>query len=226
MLTPEMKDILLQSKEHGWIIEPLAKKLLGLAGLPTTEYLWAKDPAQALAFASKVRYPVVAKVVSPTIIHKSEVSGVVVGINNDKDLSETFDRLNSIESAQGVLVEGAVKGVELIIGAKIDGQFGPVIVFGAGGTAVEVYQDVAIRMAPLTERDAFSMMDSLKARKFLEGYRGAPGVNKGELADLLVRFSNFVMDIADAMESIDLNPVICSAAQCTIADARIMLKAV
>lgn len=226
MLTPEMKDIVLQSENDGWIIEPRAKELMRLAGLTTTEFLWTDDLEKAKNFASKVGYPVVAKVVSPLVIHKSEVSGVITGINSAGELSLVYDRLSKIEGASGILVENSVMGVELIIGSKIDEQFGPIIVFGIGGTAVEIYKDAAIRMAPLSECDARSMMESLIARRLLEGYRGSPGVNKEDLANLLVRFSEFVMDMEGMVESIDLNPVICSATQCIIADARFILKKV
>ncbi|HUJ89571.1 MAG TPA: acetate--CoA ligase family protein, partial [Syntrophorhabdales bacterium] len=109
--------------------------------------------------------------------------------------------------------------------AKIDFQFGPVILLGMRGTAVEVCPDAAIRMAPLEERDPELMIDSLKGRRLLEGYRGRAPINLASLSKLLLRFSQVVMDLEAFIESIDLNPVICSPQASVIADVRIMLKA-
>ncbi len=223
MLTSEMTQLLAASKEVGWVIEPEAKRLFMLAGLDTTTYTWTDSLDEVLNFGRTQGYPLVAKVVSPRIIHKSEVAGVVTGIEDADGLSGAFGHLMSINGAIGVIVEKAVKGLELIIGAKVDEQFGPVILLGAGGTAVEIYNDVAIRMAPLAESDVTSMISSLKAHKLLEGYRGIEPINMKSLTTLLVRFSHLVMELQGIVDSIDLNPVICSSTQCIIADARIML---
>jgi acyl-CoA synthetase (NDP forming) len=112
--------------------------------------------------------------VSPKVIHKSEKNGVVVGIDNEKKLKSTFHRFSKIEGFRGMLIEEMVSGLELIVGAKNDYQFGPVILFGIGGVWVEIYQDVILRMAPLNPRDIDAMMRCLKARPLLEGYRGSP----------------------------------------------------
>jgi hypothetical protein len=123
-----------------------------------------------------------------------------------------------------MLVEEMVSGLELIVGAKNDYQFGPVILFGMGGVLVEIYRDIVLRMAPLSQGDIDSMMRCLKARRLLEGYRGSNPINFKELKELLVNFSNLVMDLENFFESIDLNPVICSIDRCVVADARILLK--
>jgi acetate---CoA ligase (ADP-forming) subunit beta len=112
----------------------------------------------------------------------------------------------------------------LIVGAKMDYQFGPVILFGMGGVWVEIYRDVVLRMAPLNQRDVDSMVKCLKGRPLLEGYRGSNPVNFKKLNGLLMIFSDLVMDLENDMESIDLNPVMCSAHRCVAADARIMLR--
>ena len=112
----------------------------------------------------------------------------------------------------------------MIVGAKIDDQFGPVILLGMGGTGVEIYQDVAIRMAPLEQHDVESMIRSLRGRKLLDGYRGGEVVNRDSLVQTLVGFSRLVLDMQEIIESIDLNPVLCSATGCVIADARIILR--
>jgi acyl-CoA synthetase (NDP forming) len=117
-----------------------------------------------------------------------------------------------------------VKGIEMIIGANNDEQFGPVILLGFGGTATEIYRDISLAMAPLCEADVDKMIRSLKAVTLLEGFRGSERANIEALKMLVMRFSELVIDLGEAMESIDLNPVMCSAKRCVIADARIMIR--
>jgi acyl-CoA synthetase (NDP forming) len=224
MLTKEMKEILSRSKEVGWVLEPEAKHLFSLAGLDVPRFVWARKIEEALRFVEKIRYPVVGKIVSPKVIHKSERDGVEMGIDSEEKLRETFRRFSKVEGFSGVLVEEMLSGIELIVGAKFDFQFGPVILFGIGGVWVEIYRDVILRMAPLSQRDMDSMVRCLKGHRLLEGYRGSEPVNLEELNRLLKTFSDLVMDLGRDMESIDLNPVICSSNRCVVADARIMLK--
>lgn len=223
MLTTNTQEILIASKSFGWVLEPNAKTILSEAGLAVPKFRWAKTQNEALEAAAEIGYPVVAKVVSPKALHKSDVGGVVVGIKDDQSLKDVYDRFNGFEKFMGVHVEGMAKGVELIIGAKIDAQFGPVILMGIGGTSVEIYQDTAIGMAPLTEDDVRSMAASLKGKKLLEGYRGEPAVNMDQLVKTVTAFSELVMGMADQIESIDLNPVMCTPEACIVADARIIL---
>jgi acyl-CoA synthetase (NDP forming) len=224
MLTKEMKEILSRSKEVGWVLEPEAKHLFSLAGLDVPRFVWARKIEEALRFVKKIGYPVVGKIVSPKVIHKSERDGVEMGIDSEEKLRETFRRFSEVEGFSGVLVEEMLLGIELIVGAKFDFQFGPVILFGIGGVWVEIYRDVILRMAPLSQRDMDSMVRCLKGHRLLEGYRGSEPVNLEELNRLLKTFSDLVMDLGRDMESIDLNPVICSSNRCVVADARIMLK--
>ena len=224
MLTEEMKDILSGAKGRGWVLEPEAKRLLSLAGLEVARFLFAATVEEVVRFAKEIGYPLVGKVVSPKVVHKSEKNGVELGIGGDRKLRETFHRFSKIEGFAGMLVEEMVSGIELIVGAKNDYQFGPVVLFGIGGVWAEIYRDVVLRMAPLDQRDIDSMVRCLKARPLLEGYRGSNPVNLKELNRLLIAFSNIVMDLDPEMESIDLNPVLCSSTQCVVADARIILK--
>lgn len=224
MLTREMSEILSASKEIGWVLEPQAKRLLSLAGLSVPRFLSTQKIEEALQFAEAIGYPVVGKIVSPKVIHKSERDGVELGIDSERKLRETFHRFNEIEGFTGMLVEEMVSGLELIVGAKNDYQFGPVILFGMGGVWVEIYRDIILRMAPLSPRDIDSMTRCLKARRLLEGYRGSNPINFKELKELLSTFSDLVMDLKNVFESIDLNPLICSSDKCVVADARIMLK--
>jgi altronate dehydratase len=133
-------------------------------------------------------------------------------------------RLKPLQGCEQILVEEMVQGLEIIIGAKNDFQFGPVVVLGLGGTSVEIYNDTAIRMAPVTPGDVASMVNSLVAKKLFKGYRKKPGVNMTRLTELVVAFSSLTMDLEENFQSIDLNPVICTKDRCVIADARIMLQ--
>ncbi len=224
MLTGEAKEILLASKGLGWVLEPEAKDIFSRAGLEVPRFIWTTQIEEALRFAKEIGYPLVGKVVSPKILHKSDRNGVVVGIKGNQELIGAFERFRRMEGFAGILVEEMVSGVELIIGSKDDYQFGPVILLGIGGTGVEIYQDISLRMAPLSPRDIESMIRCLKAHRLLEGYRGSEPIDLAKLSELLSTFSSLVMELDGAVESIDLNPVICSSKRCVIADARIILK--
>ena len=224
MLMREVWDIISSSKATGWVLEPEAKRLFSLLGLDVPRFVWAKKVEEAIQFAEEIGYPVVGKVVSPKLVHKSDKNGVEIGIDNDERLKEAFRRFSQIDGFAGMLVEEMISGIELIVGAKVDDQFGPVVLLGIGGTGVEIYKDVTLRMAPLALKDIESMIRCLKAHALLEGYRGSKPVNLEELSRLLKTFSDFVMDLENLIESVDLNPVICSPTRCVVADARIMLR--
>jgi hypothetical protein len=149
---------------------------------------------------------------------------VAVGIEGPDEMREVFGRLSGIAGFEGVLVEEMIPGIELIVGGKIDEQFGPVVLAGMGGMGVEIYKDTAIRMAPITEGNVGSMLDEITAVGILRGYRGSAGVDMGKLKKLIADFSALMMEMADQIESVDLNPVICTEKKCVIADARIILK--
>jgi acyl-CoA synthetase (NDP forming) len=225
MLTTEIRDIISASKDRGWVLEPEAKRLCSLAGLSVPRFARTNGEEKAVRFAREIGYPVVAKVISPQVLHKSDVGGVVVDIDSDEKLREAFYRFSQITGFAGMLVEEMLSGIELIAGAKIDYQFGPVILLGVGGTGVEIYRDVTMRMAPLKAKDVASMVRALKAHQLLEGYRGSEPISISELTHTMVAFSDLVMDLEELIESIDLNPITCSSDRCVVADARIMLTA-
>jgi hypothetical protein len=224
MLTSEMKKIVEASRSIGWVMEPEAKQLFSLAGLDVPLFRWAKDKKEVAPSGEEIGYPLVAKVVSPKVIHKSELKGVVVGIKTPQALIEVYQRFSQVEGFAGMLIEEMVSGIEVIIGAKIDVQFGPIILLGMGGISAEIYRDVSLRMAPLSPVDIASMVKCLKAHELLEGYRGSEPIHLGQLVKTMQIFSGLVMDFKGEMESIDLNPVMCSSTRCVVADARIMLK--
>jgi succinyl-CoA synthetase beta subunit len=224
MLSTEMRKIIDKGRDAGWILEPEAKRLLSLAGLTVPDFVLAASTAEAVAAARKIGYPVVAKVVSAQILHKSEAGGVIVGVPDASRLTDIFEKFSVLEGFAGLLVEEMLPGLELIIGAKVDFQFGPVILLGIGGTGVEIYQDTVIRLAPIAENDVQAMLAGLKGTKLLHGYRGAEPINVPALIRLMLAFSTLVMDLENDIESIDLNPVKCTGSRCVVADARIMLN--
>jgi hypothetical protein len=216
--------ILKAARAAGWVMEPHAKELLRAYNLPTTRFFWAKSLQDCLLGAKEVGYPLVAKVVSPDIVHKSDVGGVVVGVRDDRELEAVYQRMSGLKGFQGLLLDQMVQGIEMIVGAKEDAQFGTVVLVGIGGTSVEVYKDVSIRMAPVSLEDAMDAIESIKGRRLLEGYRGNEPVNMERLAQLIVDFSQVAFDMREEVESIDLNPVLCDQEAAMIADARFMLR--
>jgi acyl-CoA synthetase (NDP forming) len=220
----EMLRIIEAARADGWVLEPDAKRLFAVAGFDVPRFTLARTPEEAIRFAAEIGYPVVGKVVSPRILHKSDVGGVTVGIADTASLMATFRRFQGLEGFLGMIVEETVCGIELILGAKVDFQFGPMILLGMGGTGVEIYKDVALRMAPISEKDALAMIGGLKAHRLLTGYRGGESVDLNRLTETLISFSSLVMELGEGIESIDINPLLCSSHRCVIADARIILR--
>lgn len=223
MLNAVMTDIIAAARKDGWVLEPEALRLLQSAGVGVPQFAWARSRSEALAAAETIGYPVVAKVVSPQILHKSEVQGVAPGILDAARLADTYERFSRLPGFEGMVVAEMLSGHELIIGAKNDFQFGPVILLGIGGTAVEIYKDTVTRMAPLKPRDVQAMLGCLRGNRLLTGHRGVAGVNVPKLTEMMLRFADLVMALGDRIDSIDLNPVFCSPERCVAADARIIL---
>ena len=223
-LKKKIQQILERSKPHGWVLEPDAKRILSLEGIAVPEFRWARDRDQALASARAIGYPLVAKIVSPAVMHKSDIGGVAVGVGSDAELDTVFRRFARREAFAGVLLEKIVEGLELIVGGKIDLQFGPVVLLGIGGKGVEIYKDRTLRMAPIQQRDVLSMAHSLTAGRLLSGFRGESPIDMQALVALMTAFSKLLLKLADQITSLDLNPVICSPRGCVVADARILLK--
>jgi hypothetical protein len=223
MLKTQIKTVLDASRKRGWVSEPDAKSLLAAAGLSVPRFTLVTDPVRIPSAAQSLDFPLAAKVVSSRILHKSDYGGVKTGITTIEELIAVFERLCRLDGFEAMLVEEMVAGLEMIIGAKIDDQFGPMVMLGMGGTGVEIYQDISLRMAPVSPEDVASMIKCLKGGRLLSGYRGGVKVNRDQLTRTLICFSEFVMAAAEMIESIDLNPVMCSTERCVVADARIML---
>ena len=224
MLNEVMTDIIEKSRKNGWVLEPEAKRLMAEAGIPVPAFEWCHELEDALSGAERIGYPLVVKIVSAAIMHKTDVDGVAVGVKDAHELERHFERLSRLEGFDGVLLDEMVTGQELIIGCKNDFQFGPVVLLGIGGTSVEIYQDTAIRMAPLKSSDPESMVSALKGYKLLSGYRGRTPISIPHLTDVMLKVSELMVALQDQIESLDLNPVFCSGQHCIVADARIILK--
>jgi acyl-CoA synthetase (NDP forming) len=197
------------------------------------ETVAARTPAEAALAAERLKFPVVVKLASKTIMHKTEVGGVVLGIDSAKGVMSAFrdieKRLASIgrqDEMQGVTVQPMLEeGLEAIVGMISDTQFGPLIMFGMGGIYAEVLKDRAIRLHPLTDLDARELVQSVKISRLLEGYRGSPPSDTEAIYDLLLRLSEMITDIPQIAE-LDFNPVkvLPQGQGYWIADARIMLS--
>ncbi len=223
MLKKTIRQILEDSRPYGWVLEPDAKRILKLSGIPVPKGKVVRSLPEALAAGRKLGFPVVAKAVGPTLIHKSDVGAVILAIADESNLQAAYGRLTEIPGCRAVLVETMEQGLEMIVGGRTDPQFGPVVLLGMGGTGVEIYNDISLRMAPVKDHDVRSMIRCLRARELLTGFRGNPPVNIEALVELVLCFSKLVVKMGDLIDSMDLNPVLCSPTGCVATDARIIL---
>ena len=209
------------------VLEPDAINLLDEIGIPTPNHAFVKSKDEAAEAAASIGYPVCMKVVSKDIIHKSDVGGVKLNLNDAEAVKQAFAALEAI--CEGKAFSGAMvypmlkKGDEFIMGLTRDPQFGPVVAFGMGGVFTEVFRDVALRVAPLTKESALDMIRSIKAAPILEGARGQQKKDIDALADILMKLSQ-LMFVYDEIAEADLNPVFAYAEGAAVADVRILLK--
>jgi acyl-CoA synthetase (NDP forming) len=207
-----------------------SKQVLAAAGIPVAEARLAATADEAASAADAVGYPVVLKIVSPDITHKSDVGGVKVGLGSADAVREAFEAIVAAATAaepdakiEGVAVQKmAAAGTEVIIGMSKDPQFGPVLMFGLGGVLVEVLKDVAFRIVPLEERDARQMIEEIEGFPVLQGVRGGPPADLGALRKLLLDLSAFV-EANPQVEELDLNPVFAYPDGAIAVDARIVV---
>ncbi len=207
-----------------------AKQVLEEAGVPVSPARLAKTKDDAVKMAGQLGYPIVLKIVSPQITHKSDVGGVALDLTSADDVAAAFDRI--VASAKqhepnatidGVAVQRMEKqGIEVIVGMTKDPQFGPVLMFGLGGVLVEVLKDVAFRVVPINQRDARQMVREIKGFPLLEGYRGQDPADVARLEQLLLKVSEFVEQHPEVAE-LDLNPVFAYKDGAIAVDARIVL---
>ena len=218
---PQIRRIIDSIGENGYITPDLVHVLLSAAGIPTVPEFVSADKKAVVAFAEKVGYPVVAKVVGP--VHKSDVGGVALNIRSKEVLQAEFDRMMQIPDASAVMVQKMIKGMELFIGAKYEPRFGHVVLCGLGGIFVEVLKDVSSGLAPLSYAEAYSMIHSLRGYKMLKGTRGRQGINERKYAEIIVRLST-LLRFATEIKEMDINPLLADDNDVIAVDARILVE--
>ena len=226
-------DIISAAKKQGRtaLTEVESKQILKQAGIKTTEVKLARTKKDAVAYAKEFGFPVVLKIVSPDILHKSDIGGVKLNLNSQAEVGRAFDEIiaaarkhRKSAKIEGVSVQPMAKpATEVIIGMSKDAQFGPVLMFGLGGILVEVLKDVSFRIVPLIKRDAREMIREIKGYPILEGYRGLEPANIEILEGLLLKVSKFVESHPDIKE-LDINPIFAYRNDAIAIDARIILE--
>jgi len=208
-----------------------SKELLKQVGIGVINTKLATSREEAISVSRQFGFPVVLKIVSPDIVHKSDAGGVKLGLRTSKQVGRAYDDILSAVKQkhlqaviQGVSVQKMARpGVEVIIGMTKDAQFGPVLMFGLGGILVEILKDVSFRIVPLTKRDAGEMVREIKGYPLLEGYRGQEPVDVSKLEELLLKVSDFVEQNPEVKE-IDLNPIFAYSDGAVAVDARVILE--
>jgi len=220
-----------RSQGRTLLTEIESKQVLQEAGIPVVIAALALDSKAAAKAAQKMGFPAVLKIISPDIVHKSDVGGVLLGLESNEEVERAFDEIMAAVKAaqpdartQGVAVQKmAPPGTEVIIGMSKDPQFGPVMMFGLGGVFVEVLKDVTFRIVPLEPRDAREMVREIKGFAVLEGVRGQPAADLGALENLILRISEFI-EAHPEVEELDLNPVLAYPDGALAVDARIVVS--
>lgn len=217
----KIRDIISGIKESGYLPPHLVREIFSCAGIPTVPECVSADKDTLLAFAEKVGYPVVAKVVGP--VHKSDVGGVSLNIRTKEHLDMEIERLMQIPEATAVMVQKMIKGTELFIGAKYEPRFGHIVLCGLGGIFVEVLKDVSSGLAPLSVSEAESMIHSLRGYKIIKGTRGQKGINEHKYMEIIVRLST-ILRFATEIKEMDINPLLADADNVIAVDARIRVE--
>ncbi len=213
------------------LTEVESKELLSESGIPVMDTQLARTRTEATKVAQEMGLPVVLKIVSPEVTHKSDVGGVKVGLDSLRQVRGAFDSIvtSTKEAVPSATIEGvsvqkmADPGVEIIIGANKDPQFGHVIMFGLGGVLVEMLKDVSLRLVPLTPRDAREMVREIKSLPLLQGYRQYPACSLESIEKALLDLSSF-LEKHEEVRELDLNPIFCYSDGLVAVDARVVLE--
>jgi acetate---CoA ligase (ADP-forming) len=222
----------LKNADGAALDEVASKKLLRAYGIPISKEEIAQSAADAANIAKKIGFPVVAKVVSPDILHKSDIGGVVLNLNSAAEVKKAFNdivarvkKLKTRPKLEGVLIAQQVKAdLELVVGASLDAEMGPVVLFGTGGVDIELLKDVALAGAPLDEAEASQLIGRTKAGIKMKGYRGKPALHEPSAVKALVGLSNLMADAGSRIASIDVNPFLINAKTGVAVDALIVLN--
>jgi acyl-CoA synthetase (NDP forming) len=218
-------------KSQNLLTEVESKDLLKKAGIPVVEAKLARSKKEAVSLSREMGFPVVLKISSTDVVHKSDSGGVKLGLANATQVGKAYDEImSSVKKAypeariDGLSVQiMAPAGVEVIVGMSKDAQFGPVLMFGLGGILVEVLKDVSFRIVPVTERDAREMIKEIKGYPVLQGYRGQKPASIPALEQLIVKMSQFV-EKNPQIKELDLNPIFAYPDRAVAVDARIILE--
>jgi acetyl-CoA synthetase (ADP-forming) len=213
------------------MLEPEAKSLISMVGIPTPNFNLVQTAEEAQKTAESFGYPIVLKIASPDILHKSDVGGVKVNLNSADEVFSNFNEikknvLNKSPNAaiHGVLVQKmAPSSTEIVIGAIRDAQFGPAVMFGLGGIFIELLKDVSFRITPIIKEEALEMIKEIKGYQLLEGYRGSPKLDIDAIAETIVKVSDLIFN-TNEISQIDLNPIMVYQSGLLAVDARIILN--
>ncbi len=217
-----------RSEDRRFLMEDEAKKIMAARGIPVAPCLVAHSEQEAVVQAEKIGYPVVLKIRSSKIVHKTESSGVHLDLYGEEAVRtayrEILEKAASLDPQATVTVQPmAEKGIETLIGTTVDRQFGPVVAFGLGGVFVEVLEDVSFRMAPVDIGEAGRMIRQIKGYRLLQEYRSSPAVDTGALAGIIAAVSRLAVEFNEIAE-IDLNPVAAYQSGAVALDARVVLR--
>jgi len=220
-----------RSEGRTLLTEIESKELFKQAGISVNDTKLAVSREEAISISEQLGFPVVLKIASPDVVHKSDAGGVKLGLSTSEQVGKAYDDILAAINKeypkaviQGVSVQKMARpGVEVIMGMSKDAQFGPVLMFGLGGIMVEIMKDVSFRIVPLTKRDAGEMIREIKGYPMLEGYRGQEPVDVPNLEDLLMKLSNFAEQNPEVKE-LDLNPIFAYSNGALAVDARVILE--
>jgi len=233
MTKQEAKKLITDAIQSGRtsLLEPEAKEILKAWEIPVPPNFIAKDKDMAIGAANNIGYPVVLKVVSRDILHKTEAGGVMAGLKNAQEVEDSFNEMifelsdhYATAKIEGFLIERMVdKGVEVIVGGIRDAQFGPAVMFGIGGVMVELLKDVSFRLALVTKEECLAMMEEIKAYPLLAGYRGAEPADLDAIADVIIKVGNIMAEAVEIKE-MEINPLIVYPEGAMAVDARVVLN--
>ena len=209
---------------QGWVPADIANSLLQEEGIKTAPWHYVQGVSELGSITGNLAYPLVIKAIRPDLLHKSDAGAVKIGISSLEELISTAGEMEATFDSGPYLVQQQIStGVELFLGATRSHDFGPVITFGIGGTMVEVYKDVALRLAPVSREVAADMLNEIRGQALLDGYRGHVSIDRNALAQLIVTFSKWI-DESTWIEQVDMNPVIAAGDDFTVVDVRILAR--
>ena len=218
---PEVRRIIDRLPGSGYLNPEEVRTLLKAAQIPLVEEFTSTDRDELVAFAKRVKFPVVAKVVGP--IHKSDMGGVALNIRSEEHLIFEYERMMRLPDVTAVMVQPMLKGQELFLGAKYEDRFGHVVLCGLGGIFVEVLKDVSYGLSPLSYDETYSMIRSLRGYPIIKGTRGQRGVDEQQYADIIVRLST-LLRFASEIKEMDINPLVATERGLFAVDARIRIE--